>query len=148
MSCVHLSVLGKRPCNAQCFGKQSTNGPCSIGSAACGTTVPPPVVLGIRVWQKKATRQILHEQRKRTETCKGGGSAGYRTKLPHQLRDSSCPHVLSSMVCRNQTGHLLGCCSPPNAWLLSECFVFPWEITQLNICSWKENRRRQTATTY
>lgn len=37
---------------------------------------------------------------------------------------------------------------PPNVWLLSEGFVFPWEITQLNICSWKENHRRQTATTY
>lgn len=129
MSCTDLSVLDKWPSNAECFGKAATNGPCSICSAACGTTVPPPVVLGIRVWQKKATWQMFCEQRKGSETYETGGSAGYRTKTPHQLHHSSFPRVLRSMLCRKQTGHLPGCrssrLSPPNAWLLSERFVFP-----------------------
>lgn len=33
--------------NAECFGKTETNVPCSIYSTACGTTVPPPAVLGM-----------------------------------------------------------------------------------------------------
>lgn len=85
----------------------ATNGPCSICSTASGSTVAPLAVLRISlaeasyVWPKK-----------RSETYETGGTAGYKTKIPpHQLHHSCFLHVLRSMLCRKQTGHLPGWCS-------------------------------------